>query len=279
MTGAVEWVESHRTRLALHAWVPERPRGIAFYVHGIQSHAGWLFETGPFLRGQGVGVYALDRRGSGRSEGPRGEVPSLQVLLDDYAAAFERVRRLHPDRPLALVGQSLGGAIAAGLAAEGRVRPDAIALCAPALAQQRAKLSEAEREAIRKDRSRAPAPLALRDEDYTRAPAFLEFIRTDPLVLRAVGNLTRATLLDLEDYYLSLPNGWPRSPTALVLPRRDAIIRLAAAREAFLALTSGRGMILELPADEHYLEFSEHRDAFRTWLAGFVATSGYGLRP
>src|SRR3979411_2507849 len=55
--------------LALHIWRTHRARGSLFYIHGIQSHGGWLFETGPQLAQRGIQVFALDRRGSGRSEG------------------------------------------------------------------------------------------------------------------------------------------------------------------------------------------------------------------
>jgi alpha-beta hydrolase superfamily lysophospholipase len=60
------------TPLALHCWTPQPTsavRGLLYYVHGIQSHAGWLFETGPELARRSVVTYALDRRGSGRSGG------------------------------------------------------------------------------------------------------------------------------------------------------------------------------------------------------------------
>ena len=44
------------------------PRAVVVFLHGIASHAGWFEETAADLGGQGMAVYGLDRRGSGRSE-------------------------------------------------------------------------------------------------------------------------------------------------------------------------------------------------------------------
>src|SRR5512143_3572836 len=75
------------TPLALQSWAPSirsTTRGLLYSVHGIQSHAGWLLEPGAELARRGVVSCALDRRGSGRSCGVRGDLPSAQVITEDY---------------------------------------------------------------------------------------------------------------------------------------------------------------------------------------------------
>src|ERR671911_2731517 len=59
------------------------PRAAIIFLHGIASHAGWFGETAADLNNQGVVVYGPDRRGSGRSGGPRGHLARYERALDD----------------------------------------------------------------------------------------------------------------------------------------------------------------------------------------------------
>ncbi|HEV8166661.1 MAG TPA: alpha/beta fold hydrolase, partial [Actinomycetota bacterium] len=59
------------------------PSAVVVFLHGIASHAGWFAETAADLNRQGVEVYGLDRRGSGRSGGPRGHLDRYERALDD----------------------------------------------------------------------------------------------------------------------------------------------------------------------------------------------------
>src|SRR5258707_1389317 len=166
--------------LALHIWRTHRARGSLFYIHGIQSHSGWLFETGPQLAQRGIQVFALDRRGSGRSEGPRGDTPSLEQLLDDYLRGFLAAASLAGEEPrddsdctaFTAIGQSLGGSVLAGLIASGRLPVEPLIFCAPALGQMRAKLLP---DQLRQLRAQTAADMELAavrlgDHDHTDIP-------------------------------------------------------------------------------------------------------------
>lgn len=62
--------------LALHLWRPRgQVKGAVFYFHGLQSHAGWLWEVGPQFADNDIAFYVLDRRGSGISAGSRTSCP------------------------------------------------------------------------------------------------------------------------------------------------------------------------------------------------------------
>ena len=274
--GAVERIESaDGTTLALHRWEAREPRAVIFYIHGIQSHAGWLFETGPALSARGVTVYALDRRGSGRSGGPRGDVPSLAVLLEDYMKAGEIVGSRHSGLPITALGQSLGGSILAGLVVSG-FRADALLFCAPALGQVRTRKSAEERAALLERRSSvALRRVALEDSDYTVLIPYLEFIVHDQLMLRNVTERAQAAFYGLELLYEREEASWPAVPIALARPRRDPIIALEVA-EAFLkSKAEDRLMVAEFPVTEHYLEFSRARHAYWSWVAALATTTGW----
>src|SRR5512142_1270016 len=99
------------TPLALHSWAPSirsTVRGLLYYVHGIQSHAGWLFETGAELAQRGVVTCVLDRRG---------DLPSAQVVVEDYLGGLRAARQVFTDLPVTVLGQSFGGSVVASLAA------------------------------------------------------------------------------------------------------------------------------------------------------------------
>jgi alpha-beta hydrolase superfamily lysophospholipase len=269
MEQSTETLTSGDTALALHCWRPDEPKAVLFYVHGIQSHAGWLFETGPAMAERGVALYALDRRGSGRSSGARGQVGHFQEWLTDYGHAGGRVRHRHPDIPLALLGQSMGGSIAAALATQGQTPYDALVLCAPALGQVSRRLTAGMRETLERSDPELLQAVPLEDEWYTRELRYLRFMGSDPLMLRQVRSRFRTSMLEMEQYYLG-GSTWKTGPKALVLPRTDRIIDLASVREHFAALSGGESLIVELPADEHYLEFSRWRAPLWNFLAAFA---------
>src|SRR5262249_2375614 len=77
------------------------PSGIVILIHGLQSHAGWFVESraGEQLAAQGLAVYAPDRRGSGCSAGPRGDIASFHEWYSDLADVVRLSSRDYPSTP------------------------------------------------------------------------------------------------------------------------------------------------------------------------------------
>jgi len=76
-------------------------------------------------------VYAYDQRGFGETP-TRGRWPGADALIDDCADAVAAVRELHPELPLALLGESMGGSVALASLGSGRVSAiDGLILAAP----------------------------------------------------------------------------------------------------------------------------------------------------
>nr|WP_237694802.1 alpha/beta fold hydrolase [Streptomyces sp. SID5468] len=256
--------------MAVRRWEPEDVRAAVFYVHGLQSHAGWLFETGPELAARGCAVYAADRRGSGSSGGPRGHLTSAREVLDDYAAHFEAVRARCPGVPVVAVGQSFGGSVLAALLSTGRIAPDAVVLCAPALGQQHRRHGSDGTARIQRQRGLRRSPVTLRDEDYTGDHTYLSFMANDHLMLRQVTEGFRAVMVDLESLYREAGpwhGGRPDVPVYFVRPERDAVIDLETSAEVLARLSPGFTEV-RFCSDHHYLEFSAARKPLWDWLAG-----------
>jgi acylglycerol lipase len=91
-----------------HLPVP-RPRAVVAIVHGLGEHYGRYHEVIRRFRAQDIACYALDQRGHGRSDGPRGYAPSYPRLLDDLALLLSKIKADQPDLPVFLYGQSMGG--------------------------------------------------------------------------------------------------------------------------------------------------------------------------
>lgn len=65
-------------------------------VHGMQSNAEWFRTSGEFLSENGITVLAFDRRGSGRSGGPRGDACTAEDFFDDMEAACAWLQKTGP---------------------------------------------------------------------------------------------------------------------------------------------------------------------------------------
>src|SRR5215217_5433013 len=82
------------------------PSAAVVFLDGIASHAGWFSETAADLNRHGVEVYGLDRRGSGRSGGPRGHLDRYERALDDVEQLVRLVAAEHPEVPVFLAASS-----------------------------------------------------------------------------------------------------------------------------------------------------------------------------
>ena len=101
-------------RLYWQAWLPEsEPRAVILVAHGYAEHGGRYGNLVDRLVPHGYAVYALDHRGHGRSEGPRGHVGRFAEFVADLHALRVRVEAEQRGVPLVLLGHSLGGLIAA----------------------------------------------------------------------------------------------------------------------------------------------------------------------
>lgn len=96
-----------------------RLRAQVLIVHGLGEHSGRYAHVARHLAQAGCAVAAYDHRGHGRSQGPRGVIPSPDSLLADLGQVIARLRTERPGLPLVLLGHSLGGLVVGRYVAEG----------------------------------------------------------------------------------------------------------------------------------------------------------------
>lgn len=99
-------------RLYRQVWLPDdEPKAAVVLAHGYGEHSGRYGNLVERLVPHGYAVHALDHRGHGRSEGPRGHVGRFAELVADLHALRVRVEEAHRGKPVFVLGHSLGGLI------------------------------------------------------------------------------------------------------------------------------------------------------------------------
>ena len=193
-------------RLPYRLWLPpSAPSGAVLALHGFNdSRDAWEIPAAD-LAAAGYAVYAPDQRGFGQAPG-RGLWPGADALVADAAEMARLLRRRHPEGPLLLLGESMGGAVLMCLATRRAAPPDArYVLVAPAV-WGRATMNLFLRAALWLAATAAPgltvsgAPLRVTASDNRAA---LIRLSRDPLTIHASRFDAVRGLVDLEDAALA----------------------------------------------------------------------------
>lgn len=122
-------------RLPMTVWSAEggEPWAVIVALHGMNDYAEAFTLAGPAWAKAGVTTYAFDQRGFGR--GPNRGVWGGEALMgEDLRTACALARARHPKAILAVVGESMGGAVAiTAFASERPPDADRLVLLSPAV--------------------------------------------------------------------------------------------------------------------------------------------------
>ncbi len=96
------------------SWLPEgEPRAILLIVHGLAEHSGRYGNVVNHFVPLGYAVYGIDHLGHGKSDGTRVYVKRFDDYTNTLKVYFDTIRGWQPDKPIFLVGHSMGGLISA----------------------------------------------------------------------------------------------------------------------------------------------------------------------
>lgn len=119
-------------RLPLRVWRPAGGTAAAVVaLHGFGDYSNAFADFGPVMAGEGVAVFAADQRGFGRA-GRWGRWHGAARMAADARALVALVRAELPGRPVYLMGESMGAAVAM-LAMREPGAADGAVLSAPAV--------------------------------------------------------------------------------------------------------------------------------------------------
>lgn len=108
------------------------PKAVILALHGFNDYSFAFEDAGTYLAKHGVATYAYDQRSFGA--GPhRGIWPGSEALMDDLADALALLAARYPGRPLYVLGESMGGAVALGAASRYDLPVKGLILSAPAV--------------------------------------------------------------------------------------------------------------------------------------------------
>lgn len=122
-------------RLPLARWTPEReePWAVIIALHGMNDSRAAFRLAGPWWAEQGIETWAIDQRGFGQAPG-RGVWGGEARMTEDLRTSVALARARHPGAIIAVVGESMGGAVAiAAFASDRPPAADRLVLLAPAV--------------------------------------------------------------------------------------------------------------------------------------------------
>jgi alpha-beta hydrolase superfamily lysophospholipase len=106
------FVAEDGARLPLRQWLPAgNARAVILALHGFGDYSHAFAIPAPLWAKRGIATYAFDQRGFGAAPG-HGQWAGEARLAADAIEAGGILRRLYPGRPLYLLGESMGGAVA-----------------------------------------------------------------------------------------------------------------------------------------------------------------------
>jgi len=140
-----EFIADDGARLPLRKWLPSGPvKAVVLALHGFGDYSHAFEMPAKTWAERGIATFAYDQRGFGAAPG-RGRWAGAGRLAVDAIVATRILRQAYPGRPLYLLGESMGGAVAIlagggamrGLLADPDAAPsadiDGLVLSAPAV--------------------------------------------------------------------------------------------------------------------------------------------------
>ncbi len=268
--------------LPLSVWRPlGAPRAVVLALHGFNDYRQAFAEVGTFLAARDIATYAYDQRGFGATA-QRGIWPGSALLVDDARTVAALLRQAYPGRPLYLLGESMGGAVAMSVLAETPAAADGTVLAAAAV-WGRATMNLLQRAALWLLAHSVPGlRLSGRGLGITASDneAMLRALGKDPLMLKEARADALWGMTNLMDRALAAAPGLtapalvlygerdeiiPRRPTCRMLATLASSARVAIYPDGYHMLTRDLGARMVL-------------DDLAAWLAEPAAPlpSGYG---
>ena len=213
--------------LPLKTWAPEKgaPKAVIIALHGFNDYSNFFAAPGAFLAKHAIQSYAYDQRGFGGAPGP-GLWPGTAALTDDLETMIRLIRGRHPQTPLYLLGDSMGGAVILVAGGGGSIADiDGVILAAPAV-WGRITMPWYQRLGLWIGVRLIPA-LKLTGEGLGIKPSdnreMLLALGRDPLVIKATRIDAMHGLVNLMDTALEEAAGF-KTPALILYGERDEII-------------------------------------------------------
>lgn len=259
------------------AWLPRDPaRTVIVIVHGLHEHSARYGHAGTRLAAAGFAAYAADHRGHGRSDGRRGNIERMALIVEDLSSFVRFARQRHPGLPVFMVGHSLGGLIALHYATEpGMNKPGTVlsGLVVSGPAVQVSAGSALQRRLAGVLSALLPnlGVVAIdADQKISRDPAVVRAYRADPLVYH--GKVKARTGAEMLATMEGLPARLPRLslPLLILHGTEDRICASAGSVMVHERVASADNTLRQYPGLYHELFNEPEREQILTDLISWL---------
>jgi acylglycerol lipase len=244
-------------------WIdPDKePRAVLLCVHGCGLHNGTFKDWGEAMSKRGFAVYAVDVRGFGSFQHKAGQQNiDLQGCVWDVEETLRILHKAHPNLPVYLLGESMGGAIALRAASLNPKLVDGLIASVPAgerFKQHRTDLRVAFHALTGGLSKKFDIGTTIVNQS-TKKPELAKEWSEDPL---ARMNLSPLELLQFDRFCkhnLEMAKNLNSTPVLYVQGCRDQLIKPESTLKLFHATASPDKWLLQIGNAEHLI-FEEHQ--------------------
>ncbi|MEE9338922.1 MAG: lysophospholipase [Methylococcaceae bacterium] len=130
-----KFITADAVQLPLKTWHPPQAKikSVIIAVHGFNDYSNFFQQPGGYLSQRQIMSYAYDQRGFGASP-KRGLWAGIDTYTNDLICFTQQIKNKHPELPIYLLGESMGGAIVISTVTHSKKPPvEGIILVAPAV--------------------------------------------------------------------------------------------------------------------------------------------------
>jgi alpha-beta hydrolase superfamily lysophospholipase len=264
-------VQGNAGPIYTRTWEIDGARGGVVLVHGYGEHIGRYEHVARALNDASWSVYGLDHVGHGRSEGERVLIPDFTPVVEDLHSVVQRAKAANPGQPVAMIGHSMGGGIAARYVELHPGEVAALVLSGPVIGSLRGITSLLGMDEIPTD----PLPVTT----LSRDPEVGRMYDEDPLVWH--GPFKRQTLLGFADLLLDIALDADKvtGPVLWQHGQDDQLVRVAGSRRAIALLRNADVTEKIYPGARHEIFNETNKDEVLGDTVDFLASATKGDQP
>jgi acylglycerol lipase len=158
---------------------------VVVICHGVNSHGGQYISVAEQFAASGFATYALDLRGRGKSDGARFFVNNISEYVSDVSNTIKLAKARDPGLPVFLLGLSAGGVVSRSYALDYQAEIKGLICESFAFKVPAPDFALAIIKGLSRIASNLPV-LTFKNKDFTRDPAALQVLKSDPLIAKEV---------------------------------------------------------------------------------------------
>lgn len=252
-------------------WAAASPRAALIMVHGLGGHSDRFQECARRWAAGGITTYAPDLRGFGHTPGPAGHVDSFRLYHEDLEKLLARAVAENSQRPVYLLGESMGAVLAVDFVATRPALLSGLVLVSPSfrdrLGVPLARKAAAFLHVLLHHRKWYHLPWD--PGSFTRDEAVIRFLEQDPLEVRRV----------TAQFYFAYARVVARArreaaflhlPVLMLLPGEDRMIDTGYSRAYFERIPSPDKQLVEYAGFYHALLLELGRERVHRDIADWI---------